>query len=168
MPTLNQITDSINKSYVQLPDGSFAEKIVVVNSDGTAVSGGGGGGGLVSTLFDVPTDGSTVTVTLTPPTVQGTIICIDGKLPLGGASPNGNLTIVFPASTGSAGVAVIGTINSEALGTQRFYVTGAGNQTRTFNLASVPAIGFQFTWYTKSFSGLFVDVYSGSAWMYTP
>lgn len=65
MPNLNQITDSINKSYVQLPDGSFAEKIVVVNSDGTAVSGGGGGG---SIPVASPVDGGTVTVTLPAPT----------------------------------------------------------------------------------------------------
>lgn len=66
MPNLNQITDSINKSYVQLPDGSFAEKVVVVNSDGTAVSGGGGG--TSSILVESPIDGSTVTVTLSAPT----------------------------------------------------------------------------------------------------
>lgn len=68
MPDITQITDSINKKYVQLPDGTFAEKIVVVNSDGTAISAGGGGGN-TTTIIQHPEDGSTLTITLSAPTL---------------------------------------------------------------------------------------------------
>lgn len=68
MPDITQITDSINKKYVQLPDGTFAEKIVVVNSDGTAISAGGGGGN-TTTIIQHPEDGSTLTITLAAPTL---------------------------------------------------------------------------------------------------
>lgn len=44
MANITQISDSVKKSYVELPDGTFAEKVVAINSDGTAISGGGGGG----------------------------------------------------------------------------------------------------------------------------
>ncbi len=69
MPDITQITDSINKKYVQLPDGTFAEKIVVVNSDGTAISAGGGGGSTNTTVIQHPEDGSTLTITLAAPTL---------------------------------------------------------------------------------------------------
>lgn len=64
MPDITQVTDSINKKYIQLPDGTFAEKIVVVNSDGTNV----GGGGSSTTIIEHPEDGSTLTITLAAPT----------------------------------------------------------------------------------------------------
>lgn len=39
MPNVAQISDSVAKNYVQLPDGSLAEKIVIVNPDGTGIGG---------------------------------------------------------------------------------------------------------------------------------
>lgn len=42
MPSISQISDSVLKEYVVLPDGTLAEKVVFSNSDGTDIGGSSG------------------------------------------------------------------------------------------------------------------------------
>lgn len=39
MPNVTQIMNGITKDYVELPDGTFAEKVVIVNPNGTGIAG---------------------------------------------------------------------------------------------------------------------------------
>jgi hypothetical protein len=105
MANITQLTDSVKKSYIELPDGTFAEKVVAVNSDGTAISGGGGGGGSSSALL-VPEDSANQTYILDAPSALGQIYTV--VIPY--SSSSGNVTFQVAAIPGADVVIFIGGI----------------------------------------------------------
>lgn len=161
MPNLNQITDSINKSYVKLPDGSFAEKIVVVNSDGTAVSGGGGGG-VVSQLVNYPVDGSTTNLTLAAPTQLGQIYFISGGVAnLSVGSPSGYVRITTTLTSGASGIIMLGVASVPGSGVYTF--SGFSGY------VEIPSgfFSMQITYAGQgTFDGTVYDIYESSYWKY--
>ena len=162
MPNLNQITDSINKSYVQLPDGSFAEKIVVVNSDGTAISAGGGGSS-VAQLVNFPVDGSTTNLTLAAPTQLGQMYFISGGMAnLSGGSPSGYVRITPTLTTGASAMAILGVASIPGSGVYTF--------SSTSGYVEIPSgfFSMQITYAGQAtLEGTVYDIYESSYWKYS-